>query len=266
MKLLSFLQARLQLSSRAVKRILESNGCRRNGEIERFGSVRLAVQDALEWTSDEPPPRAVVQVVYEDEAFKVFDKPAGWVCQEEDTSGGYLVHRLDKETTGLLLIAKTERVRDLLMELFAQRHIKKSYLALVDGVPQETEGKRSTFLAQKGYYHGQVIWGSASSGKLAETEWKLIQRGASAALLRCYPLTGRTHQIRVHLAEMGHPILMDRQYAKTFRTQELIRRPLLHAERLRFRHPTRNTLMDLSSPLPEDFCSCLARLCEHPHC
>lgn len=254
MKLLSFLQKRLQLSSRAVKRVLESNGCRVNGRVERFGSIRLAEQDQVECiTGVEDAASRSFELLYEDEVLKIVDKPAGWVSQEDALLGGYLVHRLDKETTGALLLAKTTSVRDQLMALFAARRVEKRYLALVDGIPATSSGTQVSFLAKRRHYQGQVIWGSAPVGKRAETQWQIVESGKTASLLRCTPFTGRTHQIRVHLAEMGHPILIDRQYAMTFRTSLFIRRPLLHAERLMFQHPMRPLFLDVSSPLPADF-------------
>jgi RluA family pseudouridine synthase len=180
-------------------------------------------------------------ILYENEDLLIVDKPAGWVCSEENCQRTFgprlkLIHRLDKDTTGALALAKSAKSRDVWMERFAKREMEKHYLAIVDGVPKEAEGTRESYLARKRTFEGQTIWGSASRGLHAVTHWKKLAHGNAASLLLCTPETGRTHQIRVHLAEMGHPILIDRQYAAQFRCPLFSRRPLLHAFRLRFEH------------------------------
>ncbi len=243
-KLVAFLQGRLEsCSGKFLRRLLEANVCRINGRVERFGSRLVQRGDAVElapnWKSVLSPPSSSMEVLYEDTSFKIVNKPAGWICDPKNASktfgsGQYLVHRLDKDTTGLLIIAKGASVRDQLMEMFEKREISKSYLALVDGIPKEEKGERRSLFAKKGSFQGQTIWGSSQQGLTAITQWRRIASGKNAALVLCEPLTGRTHQIRVHMAEMGHPILVDRQYAQSFRCQLFIQRPLLHAYRLQF--------------------------------
>lgn len=259
-KLVAFLQGQLgDYSGKFLRRLLEANLCRINGRVERFGSRVVQGGDAVElapsWKSLLTPKLSHFETLYEDEFLQVVDKPAGWICTDKEALKAfgpkhYLVHRLDKDTTGLLILAKSPKMRDLLMELFEKREVAKQYVALVDGVPKEKEGVRNSLLAKKGSFQGQTIWGSSSQGLTAITHWKVLAAGNKAALVLCEPETGRTHQIRVHMAEMGHPILVDRQYAKSFRCSLFIQRPLLHAYRLRFSFQGKE--IDVTAPIPSD--------------
>lgn len=259
-KLVAFLQGQLgSYSGKFLRRLLEANLCRINGRVERFGSRVVNGGDAVElapsWKSVLTPKLIQFETIYEDDSLKIVDKPAGWVCTDEEARASfgpkhYLVHRLDKDTTGLLILAKSPSVRDQLMECFEQRLIEKRYVALVDGIPSEKQGTRKSCLGKKGSFQGQTIWGSMPRGLSAVTHWECLEAGKKAALLLCSPETGRTHQIRVHMAEMGHPILIDRQYAKKFQTSLFIQRPLLHAFRLRFSFQGKD--IDVSAPLPLD--------------
>ena len=264
-KLVSFLQQRLtpSPSRKALRRVLEARLCRINGIVERFGSKDVqkgaVVELSTTWESILFPHSSKLEVLYEEERFLVVNKPVGWVCNEGECHKAfgpkkYLVHRLDKETSGVLLIAKSICARDEFMTLFKEKDVKKTYYALVDGHPKQTEGVCKNFLAKKGVYDGQTIYGSAAKGSFAQTHWKLLWTGADASLIQCEPITGRTHQIRVHMAEMGHPILGDRQYAKQFRSKWFAMRPFLHAVRLQAQG------LDVSAELPDDFCSILQEM------
>lgn len=255
-KLVLFLQNKAGGSGKKIRRELEKNSCRINGTFERFGSRWVEKGDVIEYFPREVEKRGFA-ILFENEHLQVVDKPAGWVCSEQNCrahfgSGLFLVHRLDKDTTGALLLAKGKEMREELMALFASRSVEKEYLALVDGSPGKEEGTIQSFLAKKGIFQGQTIWGSAPEGDLAITHWSILKRGDRASLLKVSPETGRTHQIRVHMAEMGHPILVDRQYAKQYRSSLAATRPLLHAHRLRFTY--RNVMVDVSAPIPTDLC------------
>lgn len=268
-RLIAFLQEKVPTcSGKQLKRALEANFCRVNGHIERFASSRLEKGDRVELASLPPKSEKKslsLSVLFEDEFFKIVDKPAGWICHDEQarrTFGPkhFLVHRLDKDTTGLLLIAKDVVSRDRLMELFEKREIHKQYLALVDGIISQEKGVRESCFVKKGSFEGQTIWGSGSRGSTAITHWKKLATGAGATLVQCEPYTGRTHQIRVHLAEMGHPILIDRQYAKSFRCSLFVQRTLLHAKQLDFVHPFTQVPLSINAPLPSDFQQALKQL------
>jgi RluA family pseudouridine synthase len=249
-----FLQKKMGVSGKKIRRLLEKNCCKINGRIERFGSVWVEKGSVVEFTSYEEEPSSWA-VLLDSEFFQILDKPMNWVCSEqncEKTFGRklFLVHRLDKDTTGALLFAKNTLVRDELMALFATREVAKEYIALVDGIVSQDRGIIDNFLSKKGSFQGQTIWGASSKGDHAITEWEVLSRGALETLVLCKPLTGRTHQIRVHMAEMGHPILIDRQYATRFRSKIFATRPLLHAYRLRFSY--RGESISVLSPIPPD--------------
>jgi 23S rRNA pseudouridine955/2504/2580 synthase len=266
-KLVTFLQGQLgDYSNKFLRKVLEANLCRINGKVERFGSRSVArgevVELATKWQELVRGKSLTFETLYEDEFLKIVDKPAGWVCSEKEAlstfgQNHFLVHRLDKDTTGLLIIAKGSSSRDGLMELFEKREIFKEYLCLVDGHPREKEGVRKSLFMKKGSFQGQTIWGSGPQGLTAVTHWKSLALGKSSALIACEPETGRTHQIRVHMAEMGHPILIDRQYAKSFQCRLFIQRPLLHARRLRFSFQGKE--IDISSEIPADMKEALSQ-------
>lgn len=263
-KLVPFLQTRLtpSLSGKQLRRLLEANLCRVNGCVERFGSAEVGKGALVELSPDweahiDSSNKIEFPILYEDEAFLAVDKPAGWVCEPEECRKAFgpnrfLLHRLDKETTGVLLVAKTKVFEQAMGRLFKEREIEKLYVALVDGHPKEEKGVIESYLAKVGSFEGQSCWGSRSKGLFAKTHWKVVSRGDGCALLACQPVTGRTHQIRVHLAEMGHPILIDRQYAKRFRSKRFAKRPLLHAARVRFKHPLTGQPMDIQAPVSKD--------------
>lgn len=253
-QLAHFIQGKLGLSGKKIRRLLEQNCCKVNGKVERFGSVWVEKGAVVEFVIREEKEISWV-ILFENDFFQIVDKPAGWVCSEQNAEKTFkrklfLVHRLDKDTTGALLLAKSVEVRDELMALFKGREVEKEYLALVDGVVSKDRGVIDNFLAKKGSFQGQTIWGSASKGDRAITHWEVVERGAAETLVRCKPLTGRTHQIRVHMAEMKHPILIDRQYANHFCSKIFASRPLLHAHRLKF--VFRGEMVDVVAPIPED--------------
>jgi RluA family pseudouridine synthase len=264
MKLVAFLQARLgSYSGKAIRKLLEANLCRVDGRVERFGSRVLRGHEKVEvakgWKEVLEAKPVVIETLFENEAFKIINKPAGWVCQDEQVkksfgAGHFLVHRLDKDTTGLLILAKSKSSRDALMELFEKREIQKQYVALVDGVVKEESGVRKSFMAKK----GNLVWGSAPHGLTAITHWRRLAVGTQATLILCEPITGRTHQIRVHMAEMGHPILVDRTYATQFRSPLFAKRPLLHAYRLQFSFAGER--VDVKAPLFVDICEAMRQV------
>jgi RluA family pseudouridine synthase len=254
-QLAHFLQEKVGGSIKGIRRALDQNCCKINGKIERFGSTWLEVGAVIEYF---PPQKRETNwtILFENEDFQIVDKPVNWVCSDqncEKTFGRklFLVHRLDKDTTGAMILAKSIKARDELMALFAKREVEKEYLAIVDGVIAKDEGTIDNFLSKKGSFQGQTIWGAAPRGDHAITHWKVLSRGSSETLVRCQPLTGRTHQIRVHMAEMGHPLILDRQYASHFRSKVYTSRPLLHSRHLSF--VFHHQRIDVKCPPPEDF-------------
>jgi 23S rRNA pseudouridine955/2504/2580 synthase len=236
-KLQNFLKERLgaAYSVRGVKRLIDRNRCRVNGRIERFGCTPVDAGDEVSILLDVTP--VAPKVLYEDERMVAIDKPAG--TSFDKLNFGLPVHRLDRDTSGVMLFAKSEDSLEELQEAFAERRVEKSYLAVIEGRLKETEGAIENRIGPVKRFEGQTIHGVTSKGKWAKTTWVAIREN----LLRCTPETGRTHQIRVHLASIGHPIVGDGQYGST----TLASRHLLHCERITIEGIT------IESPPPKEF-------------
>lgn len=165
-----------------------------------------------------------------------------------------IVHRLDKETSGVIIVAKTDQAHRALADQFATRALTKEYLALVAGVPPLLSGTIDRAIARHPVHRHRMTVGEG--GRPARTAWERLETfGQSAALLRCRIFTGRTHQIRVHLKSLGHPLLGDALYG--WKPDPLLPgtppRIMLHAEHLRLTHPVSGKELDLRAPLPADF-------------
>lgn len=263
--LIAFLKSQLgeTYSLRAIKRALESNCCEINGRIERFAATRLV---AGEKVSFQPLPRSLKtpvfdpsRILYEDSSFLAYNKPPGITSDQSGIGSWFpglvLIHRLDKDTSGVILFAKSDKVKQAMVDQFRKLVVEKTYLALVDGIPTKKEGFIENYLGKIQELHGQTVWGrvSADKGLFASTYWSLEKMGKEASLLKCFPKTGRTHQIRVHLSEMGHPILGDTLYGKKFHSQYRPNRCLLHALAISFTHPFEKKQVHIEAEVPEDF-------------
>ncbi len=230
--------------------------------------------DATPEQAEEPPagaPVAQFAIAYEDEHLIVVDKPAGVVVHparghregtlaqalsgraaggEEAWRAG-IVHRLDRNTSGLLVVAKNDDVHRGLKAQLAAREITREYLALVEGRPPARSG---TIEAPIGRDRRQRMLMSvdveATTAKDAITHFEIERPLARATLLRVRLQTGRTHQIRVHMRAIGHPVLGDREYGRA--DVYGLKRQFLHAARLAFTHPVTGQPVDVSSPLPAD--------------
>jgi RluA family pseudouridine synthase len=223
-------------------------------------------------------------ILFEDDVLVAFDKPSGllvapdrWDKEQEDLmrlvherlSADYFnAHRLDRDTSGVLVCGKTAEAVRRLTELFESHQVAKEYAALTRGVPPEVRGVIDAPLAPDARQPGRMR--VAGDGKPAETGYEVLERwGASYAHVRLTPQTGRTHQIRVHLAHVGAPVLADplygdgrglflsefkRDYRRTAHEERpLIGRLALHAERLTFPHPATGQSLAIVSPVPKDF-------------
>jgi 23S rRNA pseudouridine1911/1915/1917 synthase len=165
-----------------------------------------------------------------------------------------IVHRLDKDTTGVIVMAKTDKAHRALADQFATRSLKKEYVALVAGVPQLLSGNIDRAIARHPVHRHRMTVGEG--GRPARTSWERGETfGDLAALVRCQIFTGRTHQIRVHLKSIGHPILGDALYGwkPDARLAKQPGRVMLHAARLVLTHPVSGKELDLQAPLPKDF-------------
>ncbi len=260
-------------------------------------SARLRGGEELRFAIPDPEPTGLVAqelpltVLHEDRDLVVLDKAAGMVVHPARGTphstvvnallhrfgagpGGArlgLVHRLDKDTSGCLVVAKTEAALTALQAAFQARSVEKRYLALCHGVLAPA-GRLDTFYGRHPKDRTRYT-SKARSGRRAVTEWKVLERfGDHACLAEVTLHTGRTHQIRVHLADAGHPLLADAVYGGTRREARLppdhparraaaaIGRQALHAARLSFDHPRTGKRLALAAPLPADFEAALAAL------
>ena len=260
-------------SVKALKRAIESKLCKVNQRIETFSSYILKENDLVALSPhafEERESPKNTSVLFEDKELLIINKPVGVISDNRELNRYFpsfkgkleLVHRLDKETSGVLILAKTSEAKEKMAALFKKRAVRKVYLALVDGVVEKDEGVIDNFLGKKHSYQGQTIYGAVDEkkGQRAITSWKCLKRAKTASLLACEPYTGRTHQLRVHLSGMGHPILGDTQYGKRFRCPVATHRNLLHAYRISFAHPTTGTEIKTIAPIPSDFKAVLEQL------
>jgi RluA family pseudouridine synthase len=272
LKLLDFLKINLEeeYSGKQIKRWIENKNCRLNGKVERFAAVVVGRGDRIEFLVGDEPVKGTLdksRVLYEDNDLLIYDKPSGIASDDpkflRSFSPNLLVHRLDKETSGALIFAKSAAVKEIMIERFREKRVQKEYLALVDKVPSQQSGRIENSLAKIREFHGQAIWGVVDEGKgsHALTEWERLKIGPQAALLLCRPLTGRTHQIRVHLSAMGHPILGDTQYGHEFKCTYHAPRCLLHAHRLEFDHPTQKKRVAVEAAIPSEMQAAIEVLC-----
>lgn len=188
LKLLHFLKVQFKeaYSTRNLKALLEKNCCTINGKVERFGSSAVAVGDVIRFRVAEISKEQTPTILFEDEMFLAINKPSGIASEDLELIGAlgakplYLVHRLDKGTSGVLLLAKNPRAESAIGQLFRKRLIRKKYLAVVEGVPGKLCGKIDNYLGKISTYQGQTIWGAAakSEGRHAITEWKVEKRKA----------------------------------------------------------------------------------------
>lgn len=265
LRLMDFLKMRLpgEWSTRKVKKLIDIQGCFLNGNSADVSTKRLRKGDQVEVLKAKMD-RALAQrkkckVIFEDEYFFAIEKPVGQISDAEDLKKKLsqygdirLVHRLDRETSGILLLAKNEKAQEMGEELFRSRAVKKVYYAIVSGKPVKNSGAiESTHYGKLGKLNGRDLWSSASSReKHALTRWFLEESKGKQSFLKIIPETGRTHQIRVHLSESGYPIIGDPLYGDFS-----IKAPrmLLHAHKLSFKHPVSAKEIELISDLPKEF-------------
>ena len=233
-----------------------------------------------EKTSELIPEAIPLEILYKDEYLAVVNKPSGMVvypaaghsrgtmmnallyqCKKLANIGGPLrpgvVHRLDKDTSGVMVIALDDRTYYDLTGQFKQRTINRKYIALLYGNLKEDKGEISLSIGRSESDRKKMST-RVKRGKEAVTTWKVIERFHGAVLIEAKLKTGRTHQIRVHFASIGHPVLGDRTYGKKIEVEVnskekiLFPRQMLHAELLGFLHPVTGEYLEFKSPLPED--------------
>jgi len=270
------------LSRAAVQRLIRQERVRIGGE-PRKASYRIRARDRVTVTVPPPEPAGIepepipLDLLYEDRDLLVVNKPSGLVVHPGagrrrgtlvnallhhvaglSAVGGVerpgIVHRLDRETSGCLVVAKTDLAHQRLSRQFEARQVKKTYLALVHGSVKATEG-RITLPVGRDQRERKRMGVRTRKGRETETVFRVVRSAPEWSLVEVMPTTGRTHQIRVHLAAMGHPVVGDKLYGGRGERKSPWKagRHLLHAWKLVFTHPRTGALVESTAPLPHDF-------------
>jgi 23S rRNA pseudouridine1911/1915/1917 synthase len=293
-----FLAGQADFSRARLQRWLKNGLVRVNGQV-RPASYKVRTGDCVEFTPPAPEPSSLeaealpLDIVFEDADILVINKPPGLVahpgagrrggtllnallahCPElkeiGDVSRPGLVHRLDKDTSGLMVAAKTALAHASLVRQFQARQVQKIYVALVWGRLKSPTGEISREIGRHPSQR-QKMSVHPRRGKAAATGWRVLREfPGPLTLVELTPKTGRTHQIRVHLASMGHPVVGDATYGggaarlkaepKLKALKPLVTRQLLHAKALGFTHPRTGEALAFEAPLPEDFQTVLDKL------
>ncbi len=258
--LLAFVKIQCALTNRLARRLVEKGFCKINGVIELFTSRKLQEKDCVEisplWKGLLQETQGALQILYEDDFLILIEKPSGLVCEDKNLPASFpaqstFVHRLDLGTSGIMMVAKSKEIKEKMVAQFLSKNVKKFYFAILDGIVAENNGRIESYLSRRS--QKMTLFGSMQTGKHALTLFRVVKRIKKATLVLCQPVTGRTHQLRVHFFERGHPILGDYVYAKKFSYPSHVERLLLHSARLEFFHPFLKKKMVFDSPLPELF-------------
>jgi 23S rRNA pseudouridine1911/1915/1917 synthase len=276
------------LSRERLKALIRSGAVESAGKLVRDPATKVRGEEAIRVAVPEPRPAhneaqdIPLRVAFEDEHLLIVDKPAGLVVHPAAGNldgtlvnallhhcGGSLsgiggvarpgiVHRIDKDTSGLLVVAKTDVAHEALSRQFAAHSIDRRYLAIVSGTPKSGHGTIDAPLARSAANRKKIAIVQGSRGKRAATHWSRLEILKDAALVECRLETGRTHQVRVHMASIGHPLLGDPVYGGSGKKhgkllKELqFHRQALHAAELGFTHPVTRHRLSFSSAMPAD--------------
>jgi 23S rRNA pseudouridine1911/1915/1917 synthase len=270
------------LSRMYLRELVKTNQVLVNGEYSNIG-IKLRANDFIEITVDMSrgtamqPEEIPLDIIYEDGSIIVVNKLAGMLVhpthrdkngtllnalafylnkeqfektdanaeQENNLARPGLVHRLDKETSGLMVIAKSVNIHRKLAREFMKKRVEKRYIALVEGTFRDSEG---TIESSIGRFAERKMWDIKEDGKMSVTRYKIIDSSNGRTLLQLEPVTGRTNQLRIHCASVGHPIIGDVQ-----RGGREFERLCLHAAELKFKHPTTNEPVAFAASVPSEF-------------
>ena len=277
-------EQRPDLSRTQAQRLIEEGLVTVNGATAR-PSLKIEAGDQIVVQLRPPPPTTIrpqdipVTVVYEDDDLLVIDKPAGLTVHPApghpdgtlanailsrlpkldtgDRQRPGIVHRLDKDTSGLIIVAKTAAAHQDLTQQFRKREVKKVYITLVKGRVTPDEGVIEAAIGRDRSHRERMAISDAAHGREARTGYRVLKHVGDYTLLEVKPETGRTHQIRVHLAAIGYPVLGDKMYGTE---SSFINRQFLHAHGLRFRLPSTGKSVEFRSELPEDLKHALNRI------
>ncbi len=276
------------LSRERLKALIRSGAVEAGGQAVRDPASKVRGEEALRVAVPEPAPAhnaaqdIPLDIVFEDKHLLVVDKPAGLVVHPAAGNfdgtlvnallhhcGGSLsgiggvarpgiVHRIDKDTSGLLVVAKHDVAHEGLARQFAAHSIDRRYLAIVNGVPTAKDGTVDAPLARSSANRKKIAIVEDGRGKRAVTHWRRLDVLRDAALVECRLETGRTHQVRVHMASIRHPLIGDPVYGRAGKAHGNIlkelkfQRQALHATELGFIHPVTRRRLAFSSPMPAD--------------
>ena len=275
-----------ELTRSRVRKLIDDGSVLVDGARPTKAGVALERGQRVSVTLPPPVSDALVpedthlRVVYEDGDLLVIDKPAGMtVHPSPGHSTGTLVnallahspalsgvagkkrpgivHRLDKDTSGLIIVAKNDAAHLALAKQLKDRTVEKTYVALVEGRLDPAEGTIDAPIARHPAHRRKMA--IVTGGRESRTRYHVLRELGAYSLVELHPETGRTHQLRVHLASIGHPVAGDRAYGPAKRDPGFSRQ-FLHAQRLAFVHPTSGQRIELESPLPEDLQEALALL------
>lgn len=261
---------------------------------KKKSSYRLKSGERILGSIYEAPPQVLVpqpvpfDILFEDEFLLVVSKPPGIVvhpavgnpdgtlvngllyhCMEIASIGDEMrpgiVHRLDKDTSGIMVVAKSSLCHRLLVDIFKEREVEKEYLALVHGYLRDRQGRLVAPIGRHPVQRQKMTVCEEHYGRYAASNWQVLEEYTEGcSLLRIGIETGRTHQIRVHMASLGHPVAGDTLYGRARNTRNYPRQ-MLHAHRLRFAHPITGTTVDQIAPLWSDFQLILDQLRDIEH-
>ena len=276
------------ISRERLKALIRSGAVEARGTPVRDPAIKVKGDENLRVAVPTPKPAhnepqdIPLTILFEDEHLLVVDKPAGLVVHPAAGNfdgtlvnallhhcagklsgiGGVarpgIVHRIDKDTSGLLVVAKTDVAHEGLAKQFAAHSIDRRYLAIVNGTPKATAGTVDAPLARSAANRKKIAIVEGVRGKRAVTHWKRLEMLRGAALVECRLETGRTHQVRVHMASIGHPLVGDPVYGRSGKAHgKLLKdigfnRQALHAAELGFTHPVTKRKLSFSSPMPPD--------------
>ncbi len=269
------------LSRSRLQALVKEGAVLLNGRATKPGHL-LAAGDRIELTIPEDKPSHAqaedlpLSILHEDDDLCVLNKASGMVVHPAagnpdgtlvnallhrfgalSSIGGVtrpgIVHRLDKETSGCLVVARNDFTHEGLTRQFAGRETTKIYLAVVQGVPPIKSDSIKTHLGRNPANRLQMAVVPENAGKYAHTDYQVICLTGGNSLVRCTLHTGRTHQIRVHLKHLGHPLLGDETYSRPARQTARVPRLMLHAWQLGFTHPRSNQLLHFTAPIPPEF-------------
>ncbi len=271
----------------AVKKLFESGAVTMDGKPLK-PSQSVASGKVIDVVLPDPeqcaarPEDIPIDIIYEDEYLAVINKPQGLTVHAGNGNvdgtlvnallfrlknlsgiGGVIrpgiVHRIDKNTSGLLVVAKTDGAHLSLSEQIAEKSCRRTYLALLEGNLKDDEGTVTTYIGRNPNDRVKMAVVPPDKGKIAVTDYKVLERNNGYTLCRFDLRTGRTHQIRVHARYLNHPVVGDDVYGRKKREFGL-NGQLLHAYRLEFTHPVTGEAMSFTAPLPDYFCAVLKKL------